>query len=124
MKRLVTFLGAKEGKNWAVYRPYDAKFLTFSDRHVKTMAISDHNFGCRKLQFRTVQISKLVASGRNQMRGVRDGATDCCGGTSLELRVRCLVPHLHPDLFRSAHGLEHTAHDLRGAGATRLVGRL
>jgi hypothetical protein len=42
-----------------VYRPYFANNLTFAAVLVKFMAISDHVFVCRKLQFRTVQNAKF-----------------------------------------------------------------
>jgi hypothetical protein len=73
MKRLLAFVGANEGENWAMYRPYTVIVLTFIDYNVKTMANSDHNFGCRKLQFRTVQISKLGCLWRNRVWGEEMG---------------------------------------------------
>jgi hypothetical protein len=56
----MTFVEVQKEENWTMYRPYVANVLTIWASDVKNMAITDHTFGCRKLQFRTVQISKLV----------------------------------------------------------------
>ena len=42
-------------KKWAMYRPSGAKFLTIPTDLVKMMAVSDHSFGCDKLQFCTFE---------------------------------------------------------------------
>lgn len=41
-----------------MYRPYSANLLTNGEKIVNFMAISDHVFGCYKLQFCTVQNAK------------------------------------------------------------------
>lgn len=50
--------GANEGEKQPMYRPYFANLLTRSAEVVNFMAISDHDFGCYKLQFCTVQNAK------------------------------------------------------------------
>ncbi len=50
--------GEQIEKIGSMYRPRTAKFLTKQPDFVKMMAISDHIFGCYKLQFRTAQDAK------------------------------------------------------------------
>src|SRR5918993_2789238 len=51
-------VGANGEEKWPVYRPYFANYLTIRTKVVNFMAISDHSFGCYKLQFCTVQNAK------------------------------------------------------------------
>jgi hypothetical protein len=55
---LAIFAGANGEKKGAMYRPYCASNLTIAIEIVNLLAKTDHNFGCRKFQFRTVPIAK------------------------------------------------------------------
>jgi len=55
-------------EKWAMYRPYVANNLTIAAKIVKLLAKTDHNFGCRKFQFCTVQNSESEEGSCNWKR--------------------------------------------------------
>ena len=127
--------GANGGEKWPVYRPYFANYLTIRTKVVNFMAISDHSFGCYKLQFCTVQNAK---SGTGLCKRQGNGGMGRLPLRSLTLElmrnflppphfqfrrstfyfllVLChflpLLTDLHPDFLGRAHRVEHAAHDL------------
>src|SRR5688500_5015950 len=128
--------GANGGKKWPVYRPYFANYLTSRMKVVKFMAISDHSFGCYKLQFCTVQNAKS-GTGRCKRQGNEGMGRLPLRSLTLELMRNFrpsaprhfrlstfnfllstlhflrLLTDLHPDFLGRAHCVEHAAHDLR-----------
>ncbi len=120
---------ANGGEKRSVYRPHVANLLTNPRNIVNFMAVSDHGFGCYKLQFCTVPNSEPTGNRRKwKGRGFQASQRylsfwDACQFPLTDLGFRCAIPHLHPDLFRRSHGVEHAADDLRRARSTGFIDR-